>query len=168
MDLSRFDPDLADILASLSRREGDVDRVLWFEPAFHAPCGLLLRSESRAGMGEALCTLRCTAEREGGPRYPWLTPLRSAEPVALGRSDYDRLVGSFDAAVDAPPPTDWHVRDGCQCTAVRARVDRIDAAAQNPPEGLMRDLVDLVLEIVRERARWRVTRLAFGHIPSYL
>lgn len=168
MDLSRFDPDLALLLASLSRREGDVDRVLWFEPTFHAACGLLLRSESRAGMGEALCTLRCTFHRDGGPRYDWLSPLTSAEPVALSRADYDRLVGTFDAAVDAPPQTDWCVRDGCRCTAIRAHADRITLAEQNPPEGAMRALVDLALALVWERSRWHATRRVFGCIPAYL
>lgn len=142
----------------LNTGEYDIDRIAWFWPTFHLECGAVLRRDGPL-------QLHTRVQSEGSPRYPWLLPIWSCEPVALAQGEHTHLTALFDAAADTSA-TDMCI-DGCIYEIIVAK-GAVVATRGNPPRGEVAVLARALVDLARSHARWRSTHTGFFGLEGYL
>lgn len=128
---------------------------LWFEPTFHAPCGLLTTQDRAWWVTEV--------RREGAPMSPeWVAPTISVEPGPWGDAEAGVLHGLLTRVAAVQPQ--GLVIDGCGYCVMAGELNQTGNLAAAPAA---RALTRFVAALGTGRQRWRVTRSAFSALARY-
>ena len=128
--------------------------ALWFEPTFHAPCGLLIKQGGAWWVSEV--------RRAGAPSLEWVASTMSVEPGPWGDAEARVLEGLL-ARVAAEQPLGL-VIDGCGYQITDGVIDQTGNLAAAPAT---RALARFVAALGSGPQRWRATRSAFSALARY-
>lgn len=128
---------------------------LWFEPTFHAPCGLLVAHDRAWWVAEV--------RRAGAPMSPeWVAPTISVEPGPWGDAEAS-VLHDLLARVAAEQPQGL-VIDGCGYCVTAGALNQTGNLAAAPAA---RALARFVAALGSAAPRWHATRSAFSALARY-
>jgi hypothetical protein len=150
---------------------GTVARAsIWWTPAFHPECGVVLVRDARAWRGWWVTTNR---ETRGDPVLAWLDPGACRESCPLSAEELGRLAAAVSRLSDAgaPPARAGRILDGCVLTCVAtAAGERLMRTGNLGRDGEAdaRKLTEKVCSDVEHLSRHDRMRAAFVALAAYL